>query len=187
MSKISLFDFRSQIAFYGEYHNNPINQWIHITCVPLITFTALVFLNAYPLFPTPAGYPDWLIFSPALLVVAVYFGYYVTLEAAAGTAAGLFYLGLWVGSCYFINNVERALFYSVVVHVVSWVLQFVGHGVAEKRKPTLLDNLPQAFLLAPFFVLIEVLFKLGYRPALAKEVQAEIDKRIASFKATKAN
>lgn len=27
------------------------------------------------------------------------------------------------------------------VHVVSWILQFIGHGFAEKRAPALLDNL----------------------------------------------
>ena len=27
------------------------------------------------------------------------------------------------------------------VHFVCWILQFIGHGVAEKRAPALLDNL----------------------------------------------
>ena len=28
-----------------------------------------------------------------------------------------------------------------VVHVVSWIAQFIGHGAAEGRSPALLDNL----------------------------------------------
>ena len=27
------------------------------------------------------------------------------------------------------------------MHVVCWILQFIGHGLAEKRAPALLDNL----------------------------------------------
>jgi uncharacterized membrane protein YGL010W len=29
------------------------------------------------------------------------------------------------------------------IHIVSWILQFIGHGVAEKRSPKLVDNLVQ--------------------------------------------
>jgi hypothetical protein len=28
-----------------------------------------------------------------------------------------------------------------VIHLISWVAQFLGHGLAEKRAPALLDNL----------------------------------------------
>lgn len=34
-----------------------------------------------------------------------------------------------------------ALMQAGVLHGVSWVAQFLGHGVAEKRAPALLDNL----------------------------------------------
>ncbi|GAB5589378.1 hypothetical protein Unana1_04278 [Umbelopsis nana] len=36
------------------------------------------------------------------------------------------------------NNIALGL------HIVSWILQSVGHGVAEKRSPKLVDNLVQA-------------------------------------------
>lgn len=48
----------------------------------------------------------------------------------------------------------------LIVHVVAWILQFVGHGVFEsnwffniERKPALLDNLSQ-ILNAPLFVVV---------------------------------
>lgn len=28
-----------------------------------------------------------------------------------------------------------------ILHVLSWIAQFLGHGLAEKRAPALLDNL----------------------------------------------
>lgn len=64
---------------------------------------------------------------------------------------------------------------AVGINGLSWVAQFAGHGFAEGRAPALLDNLVQAFLLAPFFVFIEVLFYFGYRPELRKRVDARIE------------
>lgn len=66
--------------------------------------------------------------------------------------------------------------------MVSWLAQFVGHGAFEGRAPALLDNLVQAFLLAPLFVWMEVLFFLGYRPELRERYQKSVEKEIAAFK-----
>lgn len=72
----------------------------------------------------------------------------------------------------------------LVVQLLCWTGQFIGHGffevtnfvvhgmvndllylytpkincVLQKRAPALLDNLVQAFIMAPFFVLLEVFF-----------------------------
>ncbi|KAF3651759.1 hypothetical protein FXO38_16442 [Capsicum annuum] len=43
----------------------------------------------------------------------------------------------------------------LAAQLFCWTGQFVGHEVFEKRAPALLDNLTQAFLMAPFFVLLE--------------------------------
>jgi uncharacterized membrane protein YGL010W len=32
---------------------------------------------------------------------------------------------------------------ALVIHVVAWILQFIGHGVFEGRAPALLDSLDQ--------------------------------------------
>lgn len=74
---------------------------------------------------------------------------------------------------------------AIVVHVASWLLQFVGHGAFEGRAPALLDNLVQAIFLAPLFVWLEVLFKLGYRPELQARVEKAVAKEIAKFRAEK--
>ena len=55
-------------------------------------------------------------------------------------------------------------------------MQFIGHGVFERRKPALLDNIFQAFYAAPFFVLLEVLFELGMDPVLHKKLVNLISK-----------
>jgi 2-hydroxy fatty acid dioxygenase len=85
------------------------------------------------------------------------------------------------------------------VHAFSWIAQFFGHGVHEKRAPALLDNLiggrshlnghPQsadnqmvAVVLAPFFVHLELLFGMGYKPEMHKRITNEIGKEIAKIR-----
>lgn len=46
----------------------------------------------------------------------------------------------------------------------------------------MLDNLLQAFVLAPFFVWMELLFKFGYRPELQARVEKEVQKEIKKFR-----
>jgi uncharacterized membrane protein YGL010W len=43
-----------------------------------------------------------------------------------------------------------------------------------------------AIVLAPFFVFFEVLFTVGYRPKLHREMMVEVNKDIAAFKAKRA-
>ena len=64
-------------------------------------------------------------------------------------------------------------------------MQFIGHGKFEGRKPALLDNLVQAFFLAPLFVWYEVLFKLGFYKNLKKEIDSGIAVELAKLKAKK--
>lgn len=69
--------------------------------------------------------------------------------------------------------------------MVAWLAQFVGHGKFEGRAPALLDNLLQAFLLAPLFVWMEILFFLGYRPELRARYHQGVEKKIAAFQGQK--
>lgn len=71
------------------------------------------------------------------------------------------------------------------IHVVTWLLQFIGHGAFERRAPALLDNLVQALLLAPLFVWMEILFFFGYRPELKARYDESVEKAIATFRAQK--
>lgn len=192
MASKNFFDFKSQLAFYGEYHNNPINQLIHIVFVPTIVWTVLVWTSLLgEVLPHPAFLPAWLELHPGWIIATIAYGiYFIILEPMAGLVAALFYQCVWASACYFVSwqvstGANNHIAIASVLHIISWTFQFLGHGVAEKRKPTLLDNVGQAFLLAPFFVVIEVLFKLGYRPALAKEFQLEVDSRISAWKASK--
>ena len=44
----------------------------------------------------------------------------------------------------------------LIIHIFSWVAQFIGHGLFEKRAPALITNFLFIYL-APFFTIFEYL------------------------------
>ena len=51
------------------------------------------------------------------------------------------------------------------------------------RAPALIDSWDQAFLTAPLFVLLEVLFFFGYRKEFHGKIMNQVEKNIKEFKA----
>ncbi|THH33832.1 hypothetical protein EUX98_g354 [Antrodiella citrinella] len=186
---MSLLDVRKQLAFYGAYHSNPINILIHVVCVPIIQWTAWsLFTNVSTKGFLPDisyRFNDYLAFQLNLPTIHALISivYYLLLEPSAAVSTSLLSrLTHRSDDCEAQNNPE--LFYHVLgVHVACWILQFIGHGVAEKRAPALFDNLIQALFLAPFFVHIEVLFHLfGYNPELQKQLKNDVGVEVARIR-----
>ncbi|KAJ7117309.1 hypothetical protein C8R43DRAFT_1091130 [Mycena crocata] len=180
----SLFDVKTQLTFYGAYHSNRVNVAIHILCVPL-SFQVMASEIPVPAF-LPAlhhSFSDYLVFDlnyPAIHA-ALYLAYYFALEPVAALLyAPQMFLSLLTATAYSLSagHVTQA----IILHAFSWVAQFLGHGIAEKRAPALFDNLVGAVVLAPFFVHLEILFKLGYRPQMHKELNNEIGKEITKIR-----
>ncbi|KAF2459744.1 DUF962 domain-containing protein [Lineolata rhizophorae] len=172
-----------QLEFYGSYHHNPVNVAIHVTCVPIIFFTALLFAANTPAFPLPdaLSIPN----LPANLSTASAFLYavlYILMEPIAG---GLV-LPIIVSGTALVNYLLQiygatANYWAIGLHVASWIAQFVGHGKYEGRSPALLDNLVQALFLAPFFVWFEILFNFGYRTELKSRLDKAVEQNLAKF------
>lgn len=54
----------------------------------------------------------------------------------------------------------------LIMHIIAWLMQFVGHGIFEQRAPALLTNLAFAQI-APFFCMFEYLhLTFGYKQDL---------------------
>lgn len=181
----TLLDLEKQLRFYGAYHDNPVNIAIHIACVPLILLTAFALAtNTGPLIEVPeyATVPH-LELNLGTIVCLIYSALYILLEPVAGTGlSALLLLGTAAGDTLIGQYGSTANKVAIGVHVVCWLAQFVGHGKFEGRAPALLDNLFQAFFLAPLFVWLEILFALGYRPELQKRVNSMVKQDIAKFK-----
>ncbi|GMJ05660.1 hypothetical protein like AT1G18720 [Hibiscus trionum] len=196
-NKTGLFDLEKHFSFYGAYHSNPINIAIHMIFVWPIFFTAILLLDfTPPLFNLPHitlslfGIHVLLIFNFGFLLALIYAVFYVCLDFKAGTLAALLCGVCWIVSSFLATRLGFSLAWKVVlaVQLFCWIGQFIGHGVFEKRAPALLDNLVQAFVMAPFFVLFEALQTFfGYEPypGFHASVQAKIETEINEWKEKK--
>ncbi|PSR95795.1 Protein of unknown function DUF962 protein [Actinidia chinensis var. chinensis] len=191
MGKIGLFDIERHFAFYGAYHSNPVNILIHMLFVWPILFTSLVLLYfTPPFFDCPFKCRLGLVPNLGLLFTLICALFYVCLDKKAGSLAAMLCLACWVSGSLLAKHLGFSLAWKVVLaaQLFCWTGQFIGHGVFEKRAPALLDNLVQAVLMAPFFVLLEALQSFfGYEPypGFHASVKAKVDAEIKEWKDTK--
>ncbi|CAN0360727.1 unnamed protein product, partial [Phaeothamnion confervicola] len=160
-----MLNLEDSFTFYASYHNNAVNQAIHIFCIWPIFFTALglgrIYLPGCPAPPALAAAlepwvpPEALALHAGLAFVAVTVFAYPIMDPVIGTVGALLSV-----ACYLVSNVlaprHAAIFGAV--HVAGWLAQFWGHGVHEGRAPALLDSLFQAIFIAPLFVLLAIAF-----------------------------
>lgn len=145
---------------YGDSHQNPFNQWVHILCVPAILISTLGLLWLVPI-------GSWLGLDGAA-------GEWVNGATVLAVLSGIVYLRLSLGvlvlmagwfavSAVIIQAILAAgwsLFWvSLITWVAAWVLQVYGHKV-EGKKPSFLEDLV-FLLIGPIFVSIEFAAKLG--------------------------
>ncbi|XP_076904326.1 2-hydroxy-palmitic acid dioxygenase mpo1-like [Bidens hawaiensis] len=189
MAKTGLFDLENHFSFYGAYHSNPVNIFIHMLFVWPIVFTALVLLYFTPTFVN-VSLPHGLVLNYGFLFTVIYAGFYVCLDVKAGSVAGLLCFVCWVFGSLLAQHLGFSVAWKFVLaaQVFCWTGQFIGHGVFEKRAPALLDNLSQAFLMAPFFMLLEGMqMTVGYEPypGFHNRVKAKVDANIKEWKEIK--
>ena len=126
---------------YSESHRNPVNELLHCVCVPAIVLSFLGLIWAvHPL--------------AALAATIVSLLYYVSLSLP-------FAFGMLVMSSSMLWLLEfmpqsAVLPGSIIVFVVAWIGQFIGHKI-EGKKPSFFDDL-RFLLIGPLFVL-GVLFR----------------------------
>ena len=132
--------------------------------------------------------PSWLVIPnlpPNLGTIAtlVYATLYILMEPVAG---GLLAPLLLAGTAYseHLTNTYgvTANYWAGGIFISSWCAQFIGHGVFEGRAPALLDNLVQALVLAPFFVWMEILFSIGYRPELKSRIDRAVEEEVEKYR-----
>ena len=166
------FNLRKSFPFYGAYHREWRNILIHIVGVPSIAATLLNFLSHVKI----PGTGDAVTVADAL--ISTYGVSFLAMEPVAA----LLYMPVLAGIRHVgVNVLNSKMELAIALHVVAWIAQFVGHGVCEGRKPALLDSFFQSVHAAVFFVWLELLFFLGYRPELKKELDALTAKEAAKF------
>ncbi|XP_065877562.1 2-hydroxy-palmitic acid dioxygenase mpo1 [Euphorbia lathyris] len=186
---MGLFDLETHFAFYGAYHSNPINIVIHTLFVWPIFFTSLMLFHFTPSISQIEigfGSDGLLLINFGFFFTLIYALFYVALDKKAGTLAALLCFACWVAASFLSAKLGFSLAWKVVLaaQLFCWTGQFLGHGVFERRAPALLDNLTQAFLMAPFFVLLEVLekaFEYEPYPGFHATVKAKVDADIKEW------
>ncbi|CAG7904597.1 unnamed protein product [Brassica rapa] len=172
---IGLLDLEKHFAFYGAYHSNRVNIIIHTLFVWPNVFATLLFLystqpildRSYLVFIEALTFDGVLRLDIGFILTAIYAVFYICLDNKSGVLAALLCFSCWIGSSFLAARLGHSLTLKVGVasQLLCWTGQFLGHGLFEKRAPALLDNLVQAFLMGPYFVLLEVLQSgFGYEP-----------------------
>ena len=126
------------IAEYSESHRNPTNKLLHWICVPAIMWTVLAFLWAIPV-------PEFLQFHPwvnwATIFVAVAQLFYLTFGIAIFLGMLLISVLMLVFTAWLEQVAPFALWQiALVVFIVAWIGQFIGHHI-EGKKPSFFKDL----------------------------------------------
>jgi uncharacterized membrane protein YGL010W len=124
------------LARYAENHCHHVNEIIHCLCVPAIMLALLGLIRAV---------------SPVLAValVAATLVYYVMLSPAF--AAGMLLIAVIMLQLLARVPPQALLPFSVVVFVLAWIGQFIGHRI-EGRAPSFFEDM-RFLLIGPLFVL----------------------------------
>lgn len=113
---------------YGESHRNPRNKAIHWICVPLIVWSVLAALWAWSPVAAYAG-------------IALAVAYYAWLSPAIAVGM-LSVVALMVYPLTLLGT--HVITVAIVVFVLAWVGQFIGHRI-EGKKPSFFEDV--SFLL----------------------------------------
>jgi uncharacterized membrane protein YGL010W len=120
------------------------------------------------------------------LTALLYSSLYILMEPVAGGLLAPIIMGITAYAKHLTSTYGwTANSWAIGLHIVCWIAQFIGHGKFEGRAPALLDNMVQAFFLAPFFVWMEILFRFGYRPELQRRIDLAVQKELEKFRQSK--
>ncbi|MFI5184701.1 MAG: DUF962 domain-containing protein [Vicinamibacteria bacterium] len=131
---------RSQFADYAAFHATPGNRACHYVGIPLIVFTLVALLTRVPL----ANLGSFTL-TLAEVIVAVVTLWYLTLDVPLAIVM----LVVTTASAFWGRSVPALL--ALVLFVVGWIFQFVGHYVYEKRSPAFYKNLMH-LLVGPLWI-----------------------------------
>ncbi len=141
---------------YSADHQHPTNRLLHWICVPLITWCVIAALWSVPV-PGMVGRRGFWAAMAMVMAFAWYWKHSHRLGAAlllAFVAMGALseLLALRLG-------VVNLRYVVLVVFVVAWIGQFVGHRI-EGRRPSFLTDLSY-LLIGPAWLMVKLLRRLG--------------------------
>jgi uncharacterized membrane protein YGL010W len=147
------------IAEYAGDHQHPMNELIHRLCVPAIAVSLLGLLWCLPVPETIRDVSPWLNWATGFLAASLV--YYFRLSARLGFGM-LIVAVLAVSIVLGLDRLPGPLWLAcIVIFVIAWISQFIGHGIEGKR-PSFFRDL-QFLLIGPLWLVADLYGKLGIR------------------------
>lgn len=150
--------FARQLAVYASYHRDHRNRATHFIGIPAIVILmplALVRIDGISL---------------AVIVALLAVLGWIALDRVIGLAMMVMLIPMWLIAEWVAGyGSTTAWIVFAIFFIGGWAFQLVGH-VWEGRRPSLADNLFQAFI-GPMFIMAEVLMAIG----LKQDLKAVVD------------
>lgn len=157
---------------YGAVHQNKVNLLTHYIGVPVILAS---FMVPFTWLSVEENSSALISLNAAMIVVAVFGGFYLSLDRKLGLLSIPFLLvcliaANWIGAM----GMQTGGIIAAIGFFGGYVFQFIGHGI-EGKKPALLTMNPlMAAVTAPLFVVAEYARPFGVHHALWEKVEGII-------------
>lgn len=137
------------LSEYGLSHQHPVNELLHFVCVPPIVLAVMGFLWSLPVPMAFAALSGWLNWATVISALALIYYFCLSPRLAGGV--------LLAFAALLALTRELALLpwplwlTSLVIFVLAWAGQFVGHAIEGKR-PSFFKDV-QFLLIGPLWLL----------------------------------
>lgn len=198
---VSITHVTDLLASYGTFHQDPTNQAIHFIGVPLIIWSAFIFLAHVKLpflgslkIPKIIAVPGhdlcWLD-----IVASFYVWVNVTVDKFGGTIyCGILYL-MYLSAVQIHKKdidsftklskgkksipwygTKKSLKFALFIHVIAWYIQIhPGHKIYEGASPAIMSSIGMALTAAPLFAFYEGLWLIGINKELQEQTLKLVD------------
>jgi uncharacterized membrane protein YGL010W len=133
---------------YGASHANPTNKLLHWLCVPPIVLSVLGLLWSLPVPEAFASLSPWL--NWATLTATAALTYYFALSPALALGVLFAFMVLLLITQWLAGLPWPLWLTSLVIFVVAWIGQFIGHAIEGKR-PSFFKDV-QFLLIGPLWL-----------------------------------
>ena len=133
-------DIRSLFADYAAYHQTPGNKWFHRFGIPMIMLTLIGML---------ARVPVWRPVTAGMLLIALAEIIYFMLDWKLAAVM------LLISAAFYAIGAAMPLSANIVVFILGWIFQFIGHSVYEHRQPAFMKNALH-LLVGPLWIVNDV-------------------------------
>lgn len=157
--------FVTELSFYQQCHTKLITKITHFIGVPLILFSLLIFLGWIHL-----AVPNLFALNLAWIAILFLLVYYFFLDIPFAVIMTPILIVL----CFLASLIsqpaitKKGIYIFLTLFFIGWALQLIGH-LFERKKPAFTHQFSQ-ILIAPLFLLAEIMLARGYREGLKQKL-----------------